>query len=121
MFPPVASPVPRPACTTNAPPATSVPRPLSPFNVAATGLALVSALPKTTLLFLRRIVLSLVIVAPPAIASPAFAVTARSVLTVKLVALNVAPLTGQLPSRLVIPVDPKLTVSPALIPNVSGV
>ena len=85
------------------------------------GAALASALPKITLRLRITIVLFIVTVRLGFNASNGFAVTAALVLIVKLVALNVAPLTVQLPFRLVIPELPILTVSPVLIPNVNGV
>ena len=101
------------------PPATSVPMPSVPLIVAFTGVALASASPNITLVFLITMLLSTLSV--PAIASIGLAVTLASVLIVNDVALNVAPTTGQLPSRLAMLLPLTFTVSPSLIPIVNGV
>ena len=117
--PPVALPVPIPPSSVNAPPAISVPTPSPPLIIAFVGVALVSAVPNTTLVFLITMLLSILNV--PAITFNGFAVTLASVLIVKLVALNVAPVTGQLPLRLVIALLAMFIVSPTLTPMVNGV
>ena len=93
----------------------------SPLRVASTGDELASALPKITLRFLITIVLSLVTTNAKSLPLLGFAVTFALVLTVNDVALTVAPLTGQLPSRLVTVLLAILIVSPALMPSVNGV
>ena len=117
--PPVALPVPMPPSSVSDPPLILLPMPSVPLIVDPTGVALASASPNTTLRFLTTMLLSILIF--PAIALIGLAVTFALVRIVKLVALNVAPVTDQLPSRLVMVLPLILMVSPALTPIVNGV
>ena len=117
--PPVALPVPMPACSVKSPPATSVPNPFVPLITALLGDTLVSPLPTTILEFFKTRLLLIVFV--PAGISVSNAVTRSSVLTVNEVAFAVAPLTGHVPSKFATELEPILIVSPGLIPKVNGV
>ena len=119
--PPVELPVPIPACIIKSPPAVSEPIASSPLSVAFIGDVLASALPKIILRFFITIVLSFVTVSDKSNGVAGLAVTFASVLIVNDVALNVAPTTGQLPSKLVTVLLAMLIVSPALMPSVAGV
>ena len=73
----MALPVPKPGVIVNEPPATSVPIALAPTKFEATGVELVSASPKITVVFLNTKLLLIVLV--PAGISVANAVTRSSV------------------------------------------
>ena len=117
--PPVALPVPEPPSIVMAPPATLFPIPLVPLIVELVGVSLASALPNTTVLFLIIMLLPMFIV--PCTTSNGSDVTLASVLIVNDVALDVAPITGQLPSKFVTALLAILIVSPTSTPNVLGV
>ena len=81
------------------PPLIFVPMPSEPFSTLLVGVALESPGPKTTFLFLMIMFASTIIV--PTGESNGSAVTFASVCTVNEVALAVAPVTGQRPSKFV--------------------
>ena len=117
--PPVAAPVPKPGCNVKSPPATSVPIALVPLIRDPTGAVLDSAFPTNIFGFFTTKFEFIVNV--PVGTFTGLAVTLASVCIVNEVALSVAPITGQVPSKFVIVLEPMLIVSPVLIPSVFGV